>query len=311
MSKPIEIAVISGKGGTGKTVLTAALAVLLPNKVTADCDVDAPDMHLLLQPKIEKEEIFSGLKLARIDPAKCTGCGKCSEVCRFGAVRAEGTDGDADYSVDPLGCGGCGVCVWMCPADAIAFEDSAGGKWFVSDTRFGKFVHAQLEPAQENSGKLVTLVRREARRLAEDAGNEAVIIDGPPGIGCPVIASIAGAGLAVVVTEPTLSGIHDLGRVLALTDHFGLRAGVVINKYDLNGEISVEIEDYLSRRGVVCLGKIPFGEEVKDAIAAGRSVLEHTDGPVSNAVRVIAESIINLAAETRRAQDRSKSQEQA
>jgi MinD superfamily P-loop ATPase len=306
MSKPVEIAVISGKGGTGKTVLTSALAVLVPNKVTADCDVDAPDMHLLLQPKVEREEVFSGMKLASIDATRCTACGKCVEVCHFGAVKAEDIDGDTGYAIDPLGCEGCGVCVWMCPADAIEFEESAGGKWFVSDTRLGKFVHAQLEPAQENSGKLVTLVRREARRLAEEAGNETVVIDGPPGIGCPVIASIAGADFAVIVTEPTLSGIHDLERVLGLTDHFGLRAGVVINKYDLNGEISAEIEDYLSKRHTIYLGKIPFGEEVKDAIAAGRSVLEHSDGPVSNAVRVIVENIISLAPETRKTQDISK-----
>ena len=306
MPKPTEIVVISGKGGTGKTVLTSSLACLARNKVTADCDVDAPDMHLLLQPEVISEGEFSGMNTARIDPEKCTGCGKCAEVCRFRAVGVKDSDEGSEYSIDPLGCEGCGVCVWMCPAEAIGFESSRGGKWFISDTRFGKFVHAQLEPAQENSGKLVSLVRSEARKLAEKEGVETVIIDGPPGIGCPVIASIAGVDLAVVVTEPTVSGIHDLDRVLGLAAHFDLKAGVVVNKYDLNEEIATEIEDHLPGRGVTSLGRIPFGEEVKEAITAGKAVVEHSDGPVSNAVRVISENILRLAAETRRAGKISK-----
>jgi len=306
MSKPIEIVVISGKGGTGKTVLTSSLAVLAEDKVTADCDVDAPDMHLLLQPETVSEGEFSGMKAARIDPDKCTGCGRCAEVCRFRAVKVEDSDEGALYSIDPLGCEGCGVCVWMCPADAITFEGSVGGKWFISNTRFGKFVHAQLEPAQENSGKLVSLVRSEARKLAEKEGAGTVIIDGPPGIGCPVIASIAGVDLAVVVTEPTVSGIHDLDRVLGLAAHFDLKAAVAINKYDLNEEITTEIEEHLPVRGVAFLGRIPFGEEVKEAITAGKAVLEHSNGPVSNAVRVISEKILRLAGETRGAGKVSK-----
>ena len=306
MPKPTEIVVISGKGGTGKTVLTSSLAFVMQHKVTADCDVDAPDMHLLLQPEITREEIFSGMKSAQINAGICTGCGKCMEVCRFSAVRTEGTDGDTRYFIDPLGCEGCGVCVWMCPVAAITLGGSVGGKWFVSNTRFGRFVHAQLEPAQENSGKLVTLVRQETRRLAVEEGASAVIIDGPPGIGCPVIASIAGVELAVVVTEPTVSGIHDLERVLGLADHFGLRAGVVINKYDLNEEITTEIEEHLEGRGVESFGRIPFGEEVKEAITAGKSVLEDGYGPVANAVRVIAENIVRLAGGIHEAGEASK-----
>jgi MinD superfamily P-loop ATPase len=299
MPKPIEIAVISGKGGTGKTVLTSSLASLAENKITADCDVDAPDMHLLLHPEPISQGEFSGMKAARIDPGKCTGCGKCAEVCRFHAVRTEESDSGTEYAIDPLGCEGCGVCVWMCPAEAITFETSVGGKWFISNTRFGKFVHAQLEPAQENSGKLVSLVRSEARKLADREGAGIVIIDGPPGIGCPVIASIAGVDLAVVVTEPTVSGIHDLDRVLGLAAHFDLKAAVVVNKYDLNEEIAAEIEDYLPGRGVAFLGRIPFGEEVKEAVTQGRAVVEHSDGPVSKAVRVISENILRSAGETR------------
>lgn len=306
MPKPIEIVVISGKGGTGKTVLTSSLAFLAEDKITADGDVDAPDMHLLLQPEVVSEGEFSGMKAARIDPDKCTGCGKCAEVCRFRAVKVEDSDEGAGYSIDPLGCEGCGVCVWMCPAEAITFEGSVGGKWFISNTRFGKFVHAQLEPAQENSGKLVSLVRSEARKLAEKEGAGKVIIDGPPGIGCPVIASIAGVDLAVVVTEPTVSGIHDLDRVLGLAAHFDLKAGVVINKYDLNEEITTEIEEHLPGRGVTFLGRIPFGEEVKEAITTGKAVVEHSDGPVSNAVKVISEKILRMAGETHGAGKESK-----
>ena len=306
MSKPTEIVVVSGKGGTGKTVLTSSLAFLADDKVTADCDVDAPDMHLLLQPEPLSEGDFSGMKTARIDPAKCTGCGRCAEVCRFRAVTVGDSDSGDKYSIDPLGCEGCGVCVWTCPAEAIGLESSVGGKWFISKTRFGKFVHAQLEPAQENSGKLVSLVRSEARKLAVKEGAGTVIIDGPPGIGCPVIASIAGVDLAVVVTEPTVSGIHDLDRVLGLAAHFDLKAGVVINKYDLNEEIATEIEQHLPGRGVAFLGRIPFGEEVKEAITGGKAVVEHSDGPVSNAVKVISENILHLAAETRGAGKMSK-----
>ena len=299
MRKPIEIAVISGKGGTGKTVLTSALTFLATSKVTADCDVDAPDMHLLLQPEIRREEDFTGNGCARIDELKCTACGKCAEVCRYDAVR----DGDGDaaaYSVDPLECEGCGVCVWMCPERAIDLQASVGGKWFVSDTRFGKLVHAQLNPAQENSGKLVTLVRREARLLAEREGIDLVIIDGPPGIGCPVIASIAGADLVVVVTEPTMSGLHDLDRVFGLTAHFGLKPAVVINKYDLNEQVSANIERRVVDSGGLFVGSIPFAAEVKDAVAAGKTILEHDGGEVSRAVRAVAAKIISAAAATRK-----------
>jgi MinD superfamily P-loop ATPase len=299
MPKPTEIVVVSGKGGTGKTVLASSLAFLAENKVTADCDVDAPDMHLLLKPEVVREEDFYGMKFAEIDPEKCTACGKCAEVCRFGAVRVKASGSQVVYSIHPLACEGCGVCVWMCPAEAVAFQGSHGGKWFISDTRFGKLVHARLGPAQENSGKLVSIVRSEARNLAGKEGAGMVIIDGPPGIGCPVIASIAGVDLAVVVTEPSLSGIHDLDRVLGLADHFDLRAGVVINKYDLNEEITEEIEEHLPERGAVFLGKIPFGEEVKEAITTGETVVEHGQGPVSKAVRLVADNILRLAGETR------------
>jgi MinD superfamily P-loop ATPase len=306
MSKPTEIVVVSGKGGTGKTIMASSLVSLASDKVTADCDVDAPDLHLLLHPTVLREEVFPGPHLARIDRLRCTACGRCAEVCRFGAVGKEAGPEDGVYFVDSLGCEGCGVCVWICPAGAIDIENSLGGKWFVSDTRFGKFAHAQLEPARENSGKLVTLVRREARLVAEKEGHGMVIIDGPPGIGCPVIASITGTDFAVVVTEPTLSGIHDLDRVLELTSHFGVPAGVIVNKYDLNEDMTRAIETRVSRRGALALGRIPFDEEVKHAIEAGTPVIEHSTGPASRALRVLGETILSEAARTQPARRGSK-----
>jgi MinD superfamily P-loop ATPase len=297
MRKPIEICVISGKGGTGKTVLASSVAALMDGKVIADCDVDAPDLHLLLKPTIAHEEVFSGAKVASIDQSVCTGCGKCLEVCRFEAVRAEPDGEGVTYTIDDLDCEGCGVCSWMCPAEAIGLKEAAGGKWYISDTRFGKLVHANLGVAQENSGKLVTIVRREARKLALDDGLRFVLIDGPPGIGCPVIASIAGVDLAVIVTEPTMSGIHDLERTLQLTGHFGLRAGAVINKFDLNRDMANRIEAFLDQNGIRLLGKIPFGTEVNRAIAQSKVIVEAGDSPVAAEIRLIAKRIMGMVSE--------------
>jgi MinD superfamily P-loop ATPase len=294
MSKPIEIAVVSGKGGTGKTVLAACLAALVEDKVVADCDVDAPDLHLLLKPSIRREEIFSGKYCARIDDGICTCCGRCQEVCRFGAVVTGNEDGDETYHVDGLACEGCGVCVWACPVGAVTLTDTPGGKWFVSDTRFGKLVHACLGVAQENSGKLVTIVRSEARKLALEAGHSLVLIDGPPGVGCPVIASMAGADLAVVVTEPTLSGLHDLKRVLGLTRHFGVTTGVVVNKYDLNGEVCLQILEFLRANAIPLLGRIRFDSIVNRTLAAGKTVVEYSDSKVAREIRFASEQIMDL-----------------
>lgn len=302
MTKPLEVTVISGKGGTGKTVLASSLAALFDDKVVADCDVDAPDLHLLLKPSVRKTEDFVAAKVASIDTDRCTACGKCFEVCRFQAVgrveapAAAGSGGGSAggrYEIDRLACEGCGVCEWMCPAGAISLADTHGGKWFVSDTRFGTMVHASLGVAEENSGKLVSIVRREARNEAISQGRKVVLIDGPPGIGCPVIASIAGADLAVIVTEPTLSGIHDLERVLGLADHFGLRKGVVINKHDLNPDMTAGIEEYLGAHEIPLLGKIPFDRDVSLAIADAQTVIEHSSGEVSTCIRGIAGGIIS------------------
>jgi MinD superfamily P-loop ATPase len=292
--KPTEITIISGKGGTGKTVLTSALAALIDNKIMADCDVDAPDLHLLLKPEIVRREAFLSLKSASIDAGICTGCGRCLEVCRFGAVRSVEQSGRRSYRIDDLACEGCAVCSWICPVEAISMNDSPGGEWYISDTRFGKMVHANLGVAQENSGKLVTIVRKEARTTAIADGRRFVIIDGPPGVGCPVIASVAGADLAVIVSEPTLSGIHDLKRTLELTQHFDIKAAVVVNKYDLNTEMCLKIEEYLSEKAIPLLGKIPFSSEVNKSIAAGKTIVEYSDGEVARQIREISNGITEI-----------------
>ena len=214
-----EIVIISGKGGTGKTVITGAFAALAKNKVIADCDVDAADLHLLLDPKIEESHIFKSGFTAFTNKKYCNGCGTCSTVCRFDAVKE-------DFSIDPISCEGCAFCSLACPEDAIEMKLNISGKWFISQTRLGPLVHAKLGIAEENSGKLVSLVRKKAKEIAEDKNYKWVIIDGSPGIGCPVIASITGVDCAVVVIEPTLSGLHDAERVIDVTKHFNIPAKV-------------------------------------------------------------------------------------
>jgi MinD superfamily P-loop ATPase len=278
-----EIVVLSGKGGTGKTSIVGSLAALAKGKVLADCDVDAADLHLLLKPEVKQENEFWSGQLAFIDEAKCTECGLCQELCRFEAIK--------DYRVDPIACEGCGFCSNICPVDAITMRENMSGHWFVSDTKYGPLVHARLGIAQENSGKLVAQVRQEARRLAEAKGLDYIISDGPPGIGCPVISSLSGASLALMVTEPTLSGIHDLDRVLGVCRHFGVPALVTINKYDLNEENSRRIEDYCRKQEVGLAAKIPFDNAVTEAIVRGLPVVEYADGAVSRAIEALWEVI--------------------
>jgi len=270
-----EIVVISGKGGTGKTSLVASFASLATNAVFADCDVDAADLHLILDPSIRQRAVFMSGNEAVIDPEACSGCGRCREICRYGAVTS---DQAGHYAIDPLGCEGCGVCVRFCPAGAIAFSERRCGEWYVSDTRFGSLVHARLGVAAENSGKLVSLVRREARKLAEQQAAELLLVDGPPGIGCPVIASITGADALVVVTEPTLSGRHDLRRVLELARHFGLRAYLVVNKWDINPVLADQLEADGCKLGATALGRISYDPNVTAAQIKGLSLIEHGQG---------------------------------
>ncbi|NOZ20149.1 MAG: 4Fe-4S dicluster domain-containing protein [Planctomycetes bacterium] len=281
---PKEVVIISGKGGTGKTSVVAAFASLAVNKVMTDCDVDAADLHLILQPKVLHREKFTGGKKARIQANLCTACGTCEDLCRFDAVRMDGPANEGvgkTYIIDPISCEGCGVCVRYCPTEAILFEESLDGEWFISDTRVGPMVHAKLGIAQGNSGKLVSIVRDKAKEMAKEEGHDLIISDGSPGIGCPVIASLAGADLALAVTEPTLSGLHDCQRVAELARHFGIPVAVVINKYDLNEDVARDIERWAKDFGAEVLGRIPYDPVVTKAQLAGKSVIEYGDGEVA------------------------------
>jgi MinD superfamily P-loop ATPase len=266
-----EIVVISGKGGTGKTSITASFAALAKNAVFADCDVDAADLHLILSPDIQSQHDFISGNEAVIRSDDCSGCGKCQEHCRFEAVEQ---NGDGKFQIDSASCEGCGVCVRICPTGAIDFLDRHCGQWFLSTTRFGPMVHAKLGIAAENSGKLVALVRSEAKRLAEEHKADLILVDGPPGTGCPVIASITGADAVVVVTEPTMSGIHDLKRIVQLTRHFDIPAYVCLNKWDINVENSEQIERFASDEKCQFIGKIPYTKEMTKAQIAAQTVIE-------------------------------------
>ena len=276
-----SITVISGKGGTGKTILTASFAALTESKVMADCDVDAADLHLILKPEIQREEVFEGGRAAWINQDKCVKCGECTAACRYNAISD-------DFVVDPISCEGCALCYNVCPANAIEMKPSRQGRWYISKTRFGPMVHAKLGIAEENSGKLVALVRQQARLIAERDYMEYVIVDGPPWIGCPVISSITGTDLALVVTEPTISGLHDLQRVISLTGHFGIGSLVCVNKYDLNIRFTNQIESYCKSVGATFVGRIPFDTIVTEAMVNGKAVVEYNEyGRVSEEIRHI------------------------
>ena len=280
-----ELVVISGKGGTGKTSVAASFVVLAKRAVVADCDVDAADLHLILAPAVRERHEFVSGREAVIRPDDCIGCGLCLEYCRFGAVRSGGeATGKMSFSVDPVSCEGCGVCVRFCPVDAIDFPERLCGEWMVSDTRCGAMVHARLGVAAENSGKLVSTVRREARRIAGERGDPLVIVDGPPGIGCPVIASVTGASSVLVVTEPTVSGEHDLERVLSLTRHFGIPAAVCVNKWDINPAMTERIEAAARREGAHIAGRIRYDRAVTHAQMRMLAVVE-IDAPCAGDIR--------------------------
>ena len=283
-----EVVILSGKGGTGKTSIVGSLAALAKSKVLADCDVDAADLHLLLSPSLKQETEFWSGQVARIDEEKCTQCGLCQELCRFGAIK--------DFSVDPVSCEGCGFCYHICPVEAITMEESMSGHWFMSETKYGPLVHARLGIAQENSGKLVAVVRQQAKQIAEEQNLDCIISDGPPGIGCPVISSLSGASLALLVTEPTLSGIHDLDRVLGVCRHFGVSALVCINKYDLNEENTRQIETYCSSQGIELTSKIPFDNTVTEALVHGVPVVEYSNGRISQEIENLWHSISRVLA---------------
>jgi len=274
-----QLTIISGKGGTGKTTITAAFATLSDSHVIADCDVDAADLHLILEPSIERSEEFYGGRTAVIDSDKCQQCDECIRVCRFDAIE--------DYTVDPISCEGCGICVHACPEGAVTMEMHMSGHWFISHTRCGPMTHAKLGIAEENSGKLVTLVRQQAKLIAEKESKKYIIIDGPPGIGCPVIAAITGVDLLLAVTEPTLSGIHDLERVVGVARHFNIPVVVCINKYDINPDNSFAIEEYCKKNELEVAGQILYDPDVTKAMVNKQSVIEYPCGEVTNEITKI------------------------
>lgn len=292
-----ELVIISGKGGTGKTSVAASLAMLADDPVVADCDVDAADLHLVLGPTVKERHSFYSGNEAVIRQEDCNGCGVCQDYCRFEAVKkSEDADGKTRFSVDPIACEGCGVCVRFCPENAIDFPERLCGEWMISDARSGPMVHARLGVAAENSGKLVSLVRREARRIAEEQHRSLILVDGPPGIGCPVIASVTGASFVLVVTEPTVSGEHDLERVIALTRHFHIPTGVCVNKWDLNDEMAERIESRARGLGAQILGRIRYDRSVTAAQVQERAVVE-LDSPAATDIRELWKGIIRLEAE--------------
>lgn len=270
-----EIVVISGKGGTGKTTLAASFAVLAKDDaVMADADVDAANLSLLLTPEQLESHPFVASSIAVLHRERCTECGLCRELCRFGAIAE-------DYRIDPISCEGCTVCSRACPEEAITMEEVVSGHWFLSQTPYGKLVHARLGIAEENSGRLVTLVRNQARELAKAEQKKYLLTDGPPGIGCPVIASLSGATKALIVTEPTISGIHDLKRVLQVCRQFAVPAAVCINRCDLDEENTRMIEAYCAEESIEVAAKIPFYREVTEALIRAKPVVSYTEGPAA------------------------------
>jgi MinD superfamily P-loop ATPase len=280
-----ELVVISGKGGTGKTSLMAAFCSLNEDSVLCDADVDAADLHLIMNPKILRRTAFQSGNTAVINKALCTECGLCREMCRWNAIN------DA-YEVSSLDCEGCGVCVHFCPETAIEFPENTCGEWFVSNTRFGPMVHARLGIAEENSGKLVTVVRQEARKIAAESNRALILTDGPPGVGCPVIASIGGASAVLIVTEPTVAGKHDMQRMAQLAAHFKIPTMLCVNKFDLNLDLTQAVENFAFKNDITCLGRIPFDPIFTKAMIQAQTVLEYNkSSPVGQAVKAIWQRI--------------------
>lgn len=285
-----ELVVISGKGGTGKTSVIASLASLVRRCVVVDCDVDAADLHLILEPRVLRREDFTGGGKARIKPGHCTACGKCEELCRFDAIWFDGPGNgriERTFRVETTACEGCGVCADYCAEGAIEFGPVVCGQWFISETRCGPMVHAKLGIAADNSGKLVTQVRQAAQEVAQRQSIDLVLCDGSPGIGCPVIASLTGASLALFVVEPTVSGVHDFHRIAQLTSRLGVPGVLAVNKADLNGQAADEIEAAAARYGIDAVGRIPYDRDVTKAQIARKTVVEASDGPAAQAIRSV------------------------
>ena len=282
-----ELIVISGKGGTGKTSLIASFASLAESKILCDADVDAADLHLLMHPHISIRADFKSGHIANIDRNKCSECRLCLDLCKFSAISN-------DFKVNPIDCEGCGVCVYFCPEKAIDFPENTCGQWFYAETRFGPMVHARLGIAEENSGKLVTFVRQESKRLADKKDLDLILTDGPPGVGCPVIASIGGASAVLIVAEPTLSGIHDMERVVQLANHFNVPAMLCVNKFDLNLDLTRDIEHFAKDEGMSCLGRIPFDPIFTEAMVKGQTLIEYNrESKAGHAVKEIWNALSN------------------
>ncbi|MFW6117487.1 MAG: P-loop NTPase [Thermoproteota archaeon] len=283
-----QLTILSGKGGTGKTTVTASLASLAERAVIADCDVDAPDLHMLLHPQVMETQEFKGSKLAIIDEEKCTECGLCREKCRFDAITE-------DFRVDPISCEGCGVCALICPMTAVTLKDRIVGHAYVSNTEYGFMSHALLKAGEANSGKLVDLVRENARNLAKKGKKDWVIVDGPPGTGCPVIASVTGVDAGLVVAEPTMAGIHDLERALQLLGHFNVPPLACVNMCDINQDNTDKIVDFCGQNNIKVVGKIPYNPVVTEAMVNGRSVMEYApDSDVAQEIREMWEKIRSI-----------------
>ena len=282
-----QLTVISGKGGTGKTSITAAFASLAKNTMFADCDVDAADLHLIFKPNIIEKKKFHGLKIASVNKQKCTLCNKCYDYCRFNAI-------DKEINIKKESCEGCGVCNYICPVNAIKMIERDSGFSYISNTRFGPFAHARLKTAEEASGKLVTVVRNDAIKIAEEKNKDLIIIDGPPGIGCPVISSITGVDLVLIVTEPSLSGIHDLKRITNVTFHFKIPAVVCINKYDVNVYNTKDIEKYCLYNKIPLVGKIPYDISMSRSMVEEKTIFEYYNGILCLEIKKMWEKIRSI-----------------
>jgi len=292
-----ELVILSGKGGTGKTSLVGSIAALAEGNVLVDADVDAANLHLITRPDIKEKSSFIGGKEAVIDQAECNNCGVCLDYCRFDAIALKNsTDGSKakKYLIDPIKCEGCGVCASFCPVDAIEMKDRVSGEWYVSDSRLGPMVHGHLGVGQGNSGKLVTVLREKAREVAREKGQDLIIVDGPPGIGCPAIASLNGADYVLIVTEPTLSAFHDLDRLLSLTNHFKIRTCICINKYDINAKVAGQIEEYASKKGASVMGRINYDPAISKAQADRTTLMEYISNDTTAQVRELWKNIKDL-----------------